>query len=97
MKIDSLQWDDANIEHIGLKHNVSPEEVEDVCFGIHLSRAESRRRYILAGQTARGRYLYVVLERIRGMTFRPITAFEMNDEHKHRFRRRLKKLEGRKR
>ncbi len=48
MQISELQWDDENIEHIA-QHNVNPQEVEDVCFGIHISRREGGRRYILSG------------------------------------------------
>ena len=95
MRIESLEWDDRNIAHIAV-HNVDPQEVEDVCFSIHLSRSEGRHRYILAGQTARGRYLYVVIGLVRDTAFRPIPAFDMSDEHKHRFRRRLNRSQGRK-
>ncbi len=46
MKICELVWDDDNIDHIA-KHNVTPDEVEDVCFGLHISKKESMQRYIL--------------------------------------------------
>jgi hypothetical protein len=35
MKIDELDWDDNNIEHIA-RHGVTPQEVEDVCYGFHI-------------------------------------------------------------
>lgn len=89
MKIDSLYWNDENIEHIS-KHNVNPQEVEDVCFGTHIIRREGDRRYILSGQSANGRYLNVVIERVSKELFRPITAFEMSENYKHRYRKRLR-------
>jgi len=89
MKIDSLYWDDENIEHIS-KHNVNPKEVEDVCFGTHIIRREEDRRYILSGQSANGRYLNVVIERVDKGVFRPITAFEMSENYKRRYRKRLR-------
>lgn len=93
MFIGELEWDDENIEHIA-RHNVSPNEVEDVCFGIHLSIKESGQRYILSGQTETGRYLNVVIERIRRGLFRPITAFQMSENYKARYKRRMGKKGG---
>lgn len=89
-EIAHLQWDDANVQHIA-EHNVAPQEVEDVCFGVHLSRRESNQRYVLSGQTGDGRYLNVVVERIGKGLFRPITAFEMSDDYKRSYRRRVGK------
>jgi len=84
-----LEWDDENIEHIG-QHSVSPQEVEDVCFGFHISVRERNQRYILSGQTAAGRYLNVVIERVGKGLFRPITAFEMSENYKHSYKKRLR-------
>ena len=89
MLVRGLEWDDNNIEHI-YRHRVSPIEVEDVCFGLHISFSGQRRRYVLYGQTGAGRYLKVILERLPGARFRPITAFDMTDEDKAHYRRRLK-------
>ena len=89
MNIESLYWDDENIEHIS-KHNVNPQEVEDVCFGTHIIRKEGNRRYILSGQSTNGRYLNVVIERVYKGLFRPITAFEMSEKYKRRYRKRLR-------
>lgn len=90
MLIQGLNWDDENIEHIN-KHNVSPSEVEDVCYGIHFSRRESKGRYILSGQSTSGRYLNVVLELVNDAIYRPITAFDMSENYKLRYRKRLGK------
>jgi uncharacterized DUF497 family protein len=90
MRITELEWDDENINHIA-RHNVNPEEVEDVCFGLNLSERESHNRYILGGQTSSGRYINVVIERAGWGTFRPITAFEMDEKQKARYRKRMGK------
>ncbi|HJX13065.1 MAG TPA: hypothetical protein VJ377_06000 [Dehalococcoidales bacterium] len=90
MVIDELAWDDENIEHIA-RHDVTPVEVEDVCFDLHLSRKVVGQRYVLSGQTASGRYLNVVVERIGRGLFRPITAFEMSKNYKERYRKRFRK------
>jgi uncharacterized protein len=88
VKIDDLQWDDENIAHIA-RHEVNPDEVEDVCFGLHFSENTGNQRYVLSGQTAVGRYLNVVIERIGRGLFRPITAFEMSETYKRQYRKRL--------
>ncbi|MEK7353541.1 MAG: BrnT family toxin [Chloroflexota bacterium] len=90
MIINELEWEDQNIEHIA-RHIVNPQEVEDVCFGLHISENAGNERYILSGQTAGGRYLNVVIERVGKGLFRPITAFEMSEDYKRRYRKRLRK------
>ncbi len=85
MIISDLEWDDENTEHIA-RHDVSPHEVEDICFGLHISEKAGSQRYILSGQTAGGRYLNVVVERIGKGLFRPITAFEMSENYRRRYR-----------
>ena len=88
MIIDGLEWDDENIEHIN-RHYIHPEEIEDVCFGIHVAYRGRFNRYILYGQTERGRYLKVIVEHIYGKRFRPVTAFAMSKSEQHNYRRRI--------
>ena len=90
MIITELEWDDENIEHIA-RHNVNPQEVIDVCVGLHISEKAGNQRYILSGQSVSGRYLDVVIERIGKGLFRPITAFEMSESYKHKYRKGLRK------
>lgn len=90
MLINLLEWDDKNVEHIA-RHNVSPAKVEDVCFGLHISIREGNQIYILSGQSLNGRYLNVVIKRISKGLFRPITAFEMSENYKRQYRKRLRK------
>ena len=96
MQIGALEWDDYNIKHIA-EHNINPEEVEDVCFGLHISRKIGSKRsktYMLAGQTDAGRYLNVVIQAKGEGIFRPGTAFGMNDSHKRRYKKRTKRIGG---
>ncbi len=95
MVISELEWDDENVEHIA-RHSVSPEEVEDVCFGLNVSERESKNRYILCGQTDGGRRLNVVVQRISRGIFRPITAFEMSEKYKTRYKRHFRKYKNEK-
>ena len=88
MKIAALHWDDVNIEHIA-RHGLDPVEIEDVCFGKHFCFRGRERRYILYGKTESGRMIMVVLERRFKQVFRPITAREMTDEERHRYRRKI--------
>jgi hypothetical protein len=88
MRINKLQWDDDNVEHIA-RHGVNPQEVEDVCFGFHIYIRESSKKYIISGQSANGRYLNVVIETVGKQVFRPITAFEMSENYKRRYKKRL--------
>lgn len=90
MRIGELAWDDENIQHIA-RHGVNPEEVEDVCFGLHISEREKGQRYILSGQTGSGRYLTIVVERVSKALFRPITAFEMGEKYTRRYKERVRK------
>lgn len=90
MRISQLEWDDDNVEHVA-RHQVTPQEVEDVCFGFHISRKEDGGRYILSGQSGEGRYLNVVIERVGGGLFRLVTAFEMSESYKRSYRKRIRK------
>ena len=88
MKIESLYWDDANISHIA-RHGLSSVDIEDVCFGEHISFRGQRRRYILYGKTENGNMIMVVLERVFGHVFRPITARAMTEKEKHNYRKKV--------
>lgn len=86
-RITSLEWDDANREHID-RHGVTPREVEEVCFSRPLlmkSRAGTRLAY---GQTLAGRYLLVVLRLMDGGAARCITARTMSDKERRFFGKR---------
>jgi uncharacterized DUF497 family protein len=85
--IGRLLWDEYRVEHIA-QHDVEPDEVWEVCLDpLHLAHKESRQRYRLYGQTADGRYLFVVLEHIESTVYKPITARDMTEGEKRGYRR----------
>ena len=89
MKIVEFVWPQDRIDHIA-EHGVTPEEVEEVCFGKPLvlrgkSRGENPVYYVL-GQTARGRYLFCVVIRFPDGVGYAVTARPMTAKEKRRFR-----------
>ena len=87
MYIQELIWDNYRIDHIAL-HNVEPDEVQEACddpFGI--AYRQGQNRYRLYGQTAAGRYLFIVIERIERSLFKPITARDMEPSERRSFRK----------
>jgi len=86
MRISRLEWDEDRVAHIA-RHNIEPEEVWEVCRDpLHRARREGHNRYRVYGQTADGRYLFVVLEYSAGM-HKPITARDMTDGEKRAYRK----------
>ncbi|MBI2934730.1 MAG: hypothetical protein HYY29_04065 [Chloroflexi bacterium] len=96
MKITGLDWDDDNVTEIA-RHNVTPAEMEEVCYGVHFcskdskEKSKGKERYVLSGQTANGRCLDVVIERKHGSFFRPVTGFDMSEKYKRKLRKMLEK------
>ena len=90
MRIDALVWPEERIEHIA-RHGVTPEEVEQVCFGKSLvRRAKSEGEnpvYYVLGQTEAGRYLFCVVIRFPDGNGYPVTAREMTTKEKRRYRK----------
>jgi len=87
MHIGDLRWDGYRVEHIA-EHDVTPDEVWEACRDpFHLVHREGQKRYRLYGQTTEGRYLFVVLEQIRGASYKPVTARDMTDSEKRNYRR----------
>jgi uncharacterized DUF497 family protein len=87
-----LRWSQNTIDHIH-GHGVTPEEVGEVIYdGKPFVRrgpgsGENRRYYVL-GQTQAGRYLQIVLGRVRGTTFKVITARGMTDDERRLYRKK---------
>ena len=89
MEIREFVWPPDRIDHIA-QHGVTPEEVEQVCFGHPLvqravSQGENPVYYIL-GQTDEGRYLFCVVIRFPDGKGYPVTARLMSDKEKRRYR-----------
>ena len=89
MEIRSFDWDQANETHIA-KHNVKTNEAEEVllakCFFIKTHSG----RYGAYGQSLDGRYLFIVLEKLKGSAVRVITARDIVDKEKRFYRRTIK-------
>lgn len=89
MRIYELIWNQDRIDHIA-RHSVSPEEVEETCFGIALvQRAKSEGDnpvYYVLGQTEAGRYLFCVVIQFPDGRGYPVTARSMTDKEKQRYR-----------
>ncbi len=64
MRIYELIWDSDRIEHIA-QHNVTPNEVEEVCLGkpfVQWTKSQGNNPvYYVLGQTNEGWYLFCVI------------------------------------
>ncbi len=89
-RISSLEWDDANREHID-RHGVTPYEVEEVCFSRPLLMKSRHGTRLAYGQTLAGRYLFVVLRLIDGDGARCITARTMTDKERQFYVKRSRR------
>jgi uncharacterized DUF497 family protein len=88
--IRELIWTPDRIEHIA-RHDVEPDEVEDVCFGRpFVQRAKAKGdnpTFYVLGQTSAGRHLFCVIVRFsRGKGF-PVTARPMTAKEKRSYNR----------
>ena len=78
-----FEWDDANIQKNWERHQVTPEEAEDVFFNEPLvirgdvRHSQREKRYYALGQTGRGRLLFVAYT-IRRNLIRVISVRDMN-------------------
>ena len=90
MRIYEFVWAEDRIDHVA-RHGVTPEEVEQVCFGRPLvQRAKSEGEnpvYYVLGQTNAGRYLFSVVIRFPDGKGYTVTARPMTDKEERRFRR----------
>jgi uncharacterized DUF497 family protein len=50
--------------------------------------------FILLGQTEEGRYLFIVLARRRSGHYRVVTAREMTDNERRRYRKKMRRAHG---
>jgi uncharacterized protein len=81
IKIRRLIWDARNKRHIA-RHNVDPDEVEDVVFGNPFpARGKRRKRLVLVGKTEGERVLEVVLQNHGGGEWYPLTAYDASEEN----------------
>jgi uncharacterized DUF497 family protein len=90
MEIREFEWTDRNIEHIA-RHNVSPDEVEDVAFDDEpwIRKGRKGTRYML-GYTIGGRYLFIVYSLNSKGIARVITAMDMDEKTRNLYKKRGK-------
>jgi len=90
MTISELIWSEDRVDHIE-KHGVTPEEVEEVCFGKSLVlRAKSQGTnpvYYVLGRTTAGRCLFCVIIHFPDGKGYPVTARPMMAKEKHHYRK----------
>jgi uncharacterized DUF497 family protein len=90
MRIHEFVWPQDRIDHI-TRHGVTPEEVEQVCFGRSLvQRAKSEGEnliYYILGQTDAGRDLLSVVIGFPDGKGYAVTARPMTDKEERRYRR----------
>ncbi|MEW5920185.1 MAG: hypothetical protein AB1796_04365 [Bacillota bacterium] len=95
-KIINLRWSNYRIQHIA-RHNITPEEVEEVIFQDKFSFIQKREKskkypdsYIFAvfGSTLEGRLLMILLLNTPSGYYVPITARDMDDTERKYYQRR---------
>lgn len=90
MKIRKFVWPKDRVDHIA-GHGLTPEEVEEVCFGTEafVRRARSQGQnpvYHVLGQTEAGRYLFCVVIQFPDGNAYPVTARPMTEAEKRRYK-----------
>ncbi len=93
MRITDLVWDDANVRHLWAAHQVTPDDVEEIIFGIDGEPARFRVvrdgvNYKISGETGGGRLLLVVGTFAHDGRFRAFAARDMGDLEKRTYRKR---------
>jgi len=90
MEITWFEWDEENIEHIA-KHNILPDEIEDVTFDDEpwIRKGRKGTRYML-GYSVAGRYLFMVYVLKGKGTARVITAMGMDEKTRRMYKKRSK-------
>ena len=80
--VSGFEWDETNIAHIA-RHNVTPEEAEQVFFDANnaldedIKHSTVEKRFIIIGKTEKGRLLYQIFTR-RGDKIRIISSRDIN-------------------
>lgn len=89
MYISDFEWDAANVRHIW-RHGVDTLEAQEVFINGPVYQKTNSGKYVAFGSTNEGRYLFVVFYLKRKGIVRVVTARDMQDREKRRFRNRRK-------
>lgn len=68
-------WYDENLSHLA-DHKISPEEFEEVVMASRFVEFSDSGSDMVRGQTASGRWLVCIFQRIDEISILPITAYE---------------------
>ncbi len=82
--IRRLIWDSWNIAHIA-RHDVTPDEVEDVCHGDYITSQTYRGRIRVVGPTSTGRMLAIILAPREQGAYFTVTAHNANIGEQQRY------------
>jgi uncharacterized DUF497 family protein len=83
--LPDFEWDDGNTQHLIERHDVYPEEAEQVFYnGAHVRRAGNE--YYAYGRNDSGRYLFIVFV-LRGKSVRVISARTMTQGERRLYER----------
>jgi len=93
MRIAELFWSHENVEHLWAAHRVTPDDIEEIIFGIDGEPVAYRAlrdgdNHKIFGETGGGRLLLVVGTFLRDGRFRVFAARDMDDNEKRAYRRR---------
>jgi len=89
-----FEWDQGNIEKNKVKHNVTPEEAEEVFqddknFILVAKQKSGEKRYMLWGQTSQRRLLTIIFT-IREDKVRIISARPINKKERSTYEQKIK-------
>ena len=91
--IQQLLWDEWNVAHI-LRHDVTPDEVEEICRGEHIALQSYAGRLMLIGLT-RGRILAAVLAPQEGEgVFYVVTARTASRKERRYYRQQTRGVDS---
>src|SRR3990172_9217435 len=93
MRIDGLEWDEANTIKNITKHKTYPDEIEETFYNRYKLRKTKQDRYLLYGVTDSGRYLFVVFmfkkKNYRNIA-RIISARDMTQKEKRYYEKKMR-------
>ena len=82
--ISRLVWESWNTAHIA-RHDVVPDEVEEVCHGNYIASETYKGRIRVVGPTRAGRLLTVILAPIGAGTYYTVTAHNASAGERKRY------------
>ena len=84
LDVRHLIWEPGNVAHIA-RHQVIPEEVEEVCHGRPMTSATYAGRLRVVGPTRSGRMLTVILAPQGEGIYYPVTARPASRKERRRY------------